>query len=98
MINFYIFIILSSLLFLSCQTRHLDETPISDSNIPKSWVTKINESPSDTNQTFWAESFNIPSLTKLIVQSLKKSTKHSNHSKFVCMRCLILKFEMFQAN
>ena len=74
MIYLHIFIILFSLLFLSCQTRHLDETPITDSNIPKSWATKINESPSDTNQTFWAESFNIPSLTELIAQSLKKKS------------------------
>lgn len=73
MINLHIFIILFSLLFLSCQTRHLDEPPTTDSNIPKSWATKINESPSDTNQTFWAESFNIPSLTELIAQSLKKN-------------------------
>ena len=73
MINLHIFIILFSLLFLSCQTRHLDETPITDSNIPKSWATKINESPSDTNQIFWAESFNIPSLTELIAESLKKN-------------------------
>ena len=73
MTNWHILIILSSLLFLSCQTRHLDETPITESNIPNDWATKIEESPSDINQTFWAESFNISSLSELITLALKKN-------------------------
>lgn len=73
MIYWQILVILSSLLFLSCQTRHLDKPPIIDSNTPKSWAMDLREFPSDINKTYWAESFNIPSLTEYIIHAHKKN-------------------------
>lgn len=73
MTNWHIFIILPSLLLLSCQTRQLEQIPITDSKIPDNWSTKIKKLSSDNNQTFWAESFNIQRLTELITLAQKKN-------------------------
>ena len=73
MTNWHIFIILPSLLLLSCQTRKLEQIPITDSKIPDNWSTKIKKLSSDNNQTFWAESFNIQRLTELITLAQKKN-------------------------
>jgi NodT family efflux transporter outer membrane factor (OMF) lipoprotein len=73
MTNWHIFIILPSFLLLSCQTRQLEQIPITDSKIPDNWSTKIKKLSSDNNQTFWAESFNIQRLTELITLAQKKN-------------------------
>jgi len=74
MTNWHIFIILPSLLLLSCQTRQLEQIPITDSKIPDNWSTQIKKLSSDNNQTFWAESFNIQRLTELITLAQKKNS------------------------